>query len=121
MLEEKMSQTQGKLQVLRSEQCVRSRQYRGVIIRVIHEGPSIEVLRTEMEAGTALDHIEFGDFRALHFVEDGSAVFRCREQAADLMPGDSIAFGEATPYTISNRAPSRSVILSMLFKKEPLS
>ena len=104
------------VKILRSEECVQSRQHRGVFIRVIHECDAFEVLRTEMEPGSAFDNVELGDCRAYHFVLDGSPVFRADQQSTDLMPGDSIMFNHPTPYTISNCAPSRSIVLSILFK-----
>jgi mannose-6-phosphate isomerase class I len=105
------------LKVVRREQCVRSRQYRGVFTQVIYECDALEILRTEIDAGSACESLEFGDFSAVHFVIDGTPVFRASNQSADLMPGDSIIFDyEKRPYTIFNGAPSRAVILSVLFK-----
>lgn len=83
---------------------------------MIYECDALEVLRTEMDAGSAFDSPEFGDFSAVHFVINGTPVFRTSTRSADLMPGDSIIFSDETRYTILNGAPSRSVILSILFK-----
>ncbi len=83
---------------------------------MIYECDALEILRTEMAAGSAFDSLEFGDFSAVHVVIDGTPVFRASNRSADLMPGDSIIFSDEEPYTILNGAPSRSVILSILFK-----
>ena len=104
------------LKIVRREQSARSRQHRGVLTQVIFECDALEVLRTEMDAGSAFDSLEFGNFSAVHFVIGGTPVFRTQHQSADLMPGDSIIFNDERPYTILNGAPSRSVILSILFK-----
>lgn len=104
------------LKIVRREQSARSRQHRGVLTQVIYECDALEVLRTEMDTGSAFDSLEFGEFSAIHFVIDGTPVFRASNRSADLMPGDSIIFSDETRYTILNGAPSRSVILSILFK-----
>ncbi len=104
------------LKIVRREQSARSRQHRGVLTQVIYECDALEILRTEMEIGSACDSPEFGDFSAVHFVIGGTPVFRTSHQSANLMPGDSIIFNDERPYTILNGAPSRSVILSVLFK-----
>jgi hypothetical protein len=101
--------------ILRREQSVRSRQHLGVLTRVLYESESLEILRTEMDAGTASDCADFRDFSAVHHVIEGTPVFRMPRRAADLMPGDSILLPEMSAYTISNCAPTRSVILSVLF------
>jgi len=87
-----------------------------VLTQVIHECDALEILRTEMDAGSVVDSLEFGDFFAVHLVIDGTAVFRASSRTADLMPGDSIVFDDEQPYTILNGAPSRSVVLSILWK-----
>ena len=104
------------LKIIRREQSARSRQHRGVLTEVIYECDALEVLRTEMETGSTCDSLEFGDFCAAHFVIGGTPMFRTSHQSADLMRGDSIIFNDERPYTILNGAPSRSVILSILFK-----
>ena len=104
------------LKIVRREQSARSRQHRGVLTEVIYEYDSLEILRTEMQTGSTWDSLECGDFSAVHFVIGGTPVFRTSRQCADLMPGDSIIFNDEEPYTILNDAPSRSVILSILFK-----
>lgn len=104
------------LKIVRREQSARSRQHRGVLTRVIYECDSLEILRTEMDEGSAFDSLEFGDFSAVHFVIDGTPVFRASNRSADLMPGDSIVFNDEKPYSILNGAHSRSVLLSILFK-----
>lgn len=104
------------LNIVRRAQSVRSRQHRGVLTEVIYECDALEMLRTEMDAGSACDSREFGDVSAIHFVIDGTPVFRASNRSADLMPGDSIIFDCERPYTIINGASSRSVILSVLFK-----
>ena len=83
---------------------------------MIYECDALEVLRTEMETGSTCDSLEFGDFCAVHFVIGGTPMFRTSHQSADLMRGDSIIFNDERPYTILNGAPSRSVILSILFR-----
>ena len=95
---------------------MRSLEYRGVLIRVIHEGPALQILRTEVEPGSALDHEEFGGVPACHYVLEGNPVFKSAGKSADLMPGDSIFFGNEEHYRVSNEAPSRSVILSILME-----
>ncbi len=104
------------LKIVRREQSARSRQHRGVLTRVIYECDALEILRTEMDEGSAFDSLEFGDFSAVHFVIDGTPVFRASNRSADLMPGDSIVFNDEKPYSILNGAHSRSVLLSILFK-----
>jgi len=105
-----------KLKILRREESLRSRQYRGVFVRVIYEWASLEILRTEMDPGSALDDHEIGIFPVIHFILEGSPIFVVANQSGDLMPGDSIALRADEKYQISNPASSRSVILSMLFK-----
>ena len=83
---------------------------------MIYECDAVEILRTEMETGSTCDSLEFGDFSAVHFVIGGTPGFRTPRQSADLMPGESIIFNEDGPYTILNDAPSRAVILSILFR-----
>jgi len=104
------------LKIISREQSARSRQHRGILTQVICEFETLEILRTEMESGSACDSQEFGDFAAVHVIVDGTPVFRTSNRSADLMPGDSIVFSNDGPYTISNRAPARAVILSVLFK-----
>jgi mannose-6-phosphate isomerase-like protein (cupin superfamily) len=105
-----------KLKIFRREQSLRSQQYRGVLVRVVYEGDSLEILRTEMEPGSALDDHEIGIFPVIHFIIDGSPTFVVANQCGDLMPGDSIVLRSNEQYRISNPASSRSVILSILFK-----
>ena len=104
------------LTIVRREQSARSRQHRGVLSQVIYESDALEIRRTEMETGSTCECQDFGDFSAVHFVIDGNPGFRSGNQSADLVSGDSIVFSEETPYTITNGAPSRSVILSVLFR-----
>jgi mannose-6-phosphate isomerase-like protein (cupin superfamily) len=105
-----------KLKILRREESLRSRQYRGVFVRVIYEGDSLEILRTEMDSKSALEDHEIGIFPVIHFIVEGSPVFVVGNQSGDLMPGDSISLRADEKYRISNSASSRSVILSILFK-----
>ena len=104
------------LRIVRREQSARSRQHGGGLTQVIYERDGLEILRTEMEAGSVCDSREFGDFTSAHYVIDGTPVFRSPQEWADLMPGDSIVFSDEDTYTIANRAPARSVFLSVLFK-----
>ena len=104
----------GKLQILRREESLRSRQYRGVFISVIYEWNSLEILRTEMEPGSALVDREIGSFPVVHFVIQGSPVFTVADRTCDLIPGDSIALRADENYRISNAASSRSIILTIL-------
>ena len=83
---------------------------------MIYERDGLEILRTEMDSGSVCDSGEFGDFSSAHYVIDGTPVFRSPRECADLMPGDSIVFADENAYTIANRAPARSVFLSVLFK-----
>ncbi len=105
-----------KFKILRREESLRSRQYRGVFVRVVYEWPSFEILRTEMDPGSALDDHEIGIFPVIHFIIEGSPIFVVANQSGDLMPGDSIVLRADEKYRISNPASSRSVILSILFK-----
>ena len=102
--------------IISREQSARSRQHRGILTQVICEFETLEVLRIEMESGSTCDGQEFGDFAAVHMVVDGTPAFSTAEDSADLMPGDSIVFSINALYAISNRAPTRAVILSVLFK-----
>ncbi len=104
------------IKIVRREESLRSRQYRGVFVRVIYEWASLEILRTEMEPGSALDDHEIGIFPVIHFIIEGSPIFVVANQSGDLMPGDSVALRADEKYRISNPASSRSVILSILFK-----
>jgi mannose-6-phosphate isomerase-like protein (cupin superfamily) len=106
----------GKLRILRREESLRSRQYRGVFVRVIYEGDSLEILRTEMDSKSVLEDHEIGLFPVVHFIVEGSPVLLVGNQSSDLMPGDSINLRADEKYRISNSASSRSVILSILFK-----
>lgn len=106
----------GKLQILRREESLRSRQYRGVIVSVLYERDSLEVLRIVMEPGSALIDREIGSFPTIHFVIEGSPVFVVANQSGDLIPGDSIALQAGESYRISNSASSRSTLLTMLDK-----
>jgi mannose-6-phosphate isomerase-like protein (cupin superfamily) len=106
----------GKLKILRREESLRSRQYRGVFVRVIDEGDLLEILRTEMDSKSALEDHEIGIFPVVHFIVEGSPVFVVGNQSCDLMPGDSIHLRADEKYRILNSASSRTVILSILFK-----
>ena len=103
--------------IVRREQCARSHEHRGLLSRVICEFDVLEVLHTEVEPGSSCDSQEFGGCSAVHVVIDGTPAFRTSHRSAELMPGDSIVFANDGPYTISNGAPTRSVILSVLFKR----
>ena len=83
---------------------------------MIYERDGLEILRTEMDSGSVCDSGEFGDFSSAHYVIDGTPVFRSPRECADLMPGDSLVLADENAYTIANRAPARSVFLSVLFK-----
>jgi hypothetical protein len=102
--------------IVRREQCARSRLHHGVLTQVIYERDGFAILRTEMEAGSYCGSQQFGDFSSAHYVIDGTPAFRTPHQPADLMPGDSIVFSGESRYGIANRAPARSVFLSVLFK-----
>lgn len=104
------------LKIVRREQSARSREHRGVRAQVIYERDGLEILRTEMESGSVCESQEFGDFHSTHHVIDGTPGFRTPQECAVLVPGDSIVFSDEEAYTISNRAPTRSVFLSVLFK-----
>lgn len=106
----------GKLQILRREESLRSRQYRGVFVSVIYEWNSLEILRIEMEPGSALVDREIGTFPVIHVVIEGSPVFVVANQSCDLIPGDSIALRVEESYRISNAASSRAIILTILDK-----
>jgi mannose-6-phosphate isomerase-like protein (cupin superfamily) len=106
----------GKLKILRREESLCSRQYRGVFVQVIHEGDAFEVLRTEMDTKSALEDHEIGTFPVIHFVVEGSPIFVVGNQSGDLMPGDSISLAADEKYRITNFVSSRAVILSIVFK-----
>ncbi len=106
----------GKPKILRREESLRSRQYRGVFVRVIYEWDFIEILRTEMEPGSMAEDREIGNFPVIHFVIEGSPIFLVANQSADLVPGDSIALRADENYRISNPTSSRSIILTVLIK-----
>jgi len=95
---------------------LRSRQYRGVLVSVIYEWNALEILRIEMEPGSALVDREIGNFAVIHFITEGSPVFVIANQSCDLIPGDSIALRADESYRISNAASSRSIILTVLDK-----
>jgi len=103
-------------EIVRREQCARSRQHRGVLTQVIYERDGLAILRTEMASGSDCDSQQFGDSSAAHYVIDGTPVFRTSHEPADLMPGDSIVFSGGSSYAIANRAPAHAVFLSVLFK-----
>ncbi len=102
--------------ILRREDSLASRVYRGISVRVLYECDGLEVLRTEMEPGTVLDDAEITRLGGLHFVIGGGPVFRVANQSSDLMPGDSIALHDGQRCSVSNPTSSRSSILSFLFK-----
>jgi mannose-6-phosphate isomerase-like protein (cupin superfamily) len=104
------------LKILRREESLRSRQYRGVCVRVLYERDLWEILRIDMDPGSALDDREIGIFPAIHFVIEGSPLFQVANQAHDLMPGESIALEDREEYKISNPTSSRSSFLSFLLK-----
>jgi len=83
---------------------------------VIYERDALEILHTEMDSGSVFNRREFRDFAPVHYVIDGTPVFRQLHEYADLMPSDCIVFLDQNTYTISNGAPDRSVFLSVLFK-----
>jgi hypothetical protein len=105
-----------KLKILRREESLRSRQFRGVCVRVFYERDLWEILRIDMDPGSAVDDREIGVFPAIHFVIEGTPVFQVANQTHDLMPGDSIALEEDGQYRISNPTSSRSSFLTILFK-----
>ena len=102
--------------ILRREDSLKSRQYRGICLRVLYECDGLEIVRSEMEPGGVLEGAELADCNGLHFVIAGSPVFRVADQTTDLMPGDSIAIEKGQGCTVSNPASSPSSILSFLFK-----
>jgi mannose-6-phosphate isomerase-like protein (cupin superfamily) len=105
-----------KLSLLKSEESLRSRQYHGLLVRVVYERDFLEIVRTEMEPGSALDNGEFGSFPVVHVVVEGSPVFEAPAQSNVLVPGDTVAVGEGEQYRFYNPTSSRSTILSVLVK-----
>ena len=103
--------------ILRREDSLTSRQYRGVCVRVLYECDGLEVLRTEMEPGTVLEDADITKLAGLHFVINGGPVFHVASQTSDLMPGDSIALQDGQHCRVSNPTSSPSSILSFLLKK----
>lgn len=71
-------------------------------------------MSTEVEPGSGFDRSELGNSSVCHYVLDGNPVFESPGHSVSLMPGDSIFFERDKPYRVRNRAPSRSVILSVL-------
>ena len=102
--------------IVRSGECIRSLQHRGVLIRVIHESDALQIVRTDIDPGSAVDNLELGDSPAYHLILDGNPAFLASNRLEHLMPGDSIVFTDERLYTVSNDAPSRSVILTVLFR-----
>ena len=102
--------------VLRREQSLKSRLYRGVCVRVLYECDGLEILRTEMEPGTALAQPDITHLDGLHFVICGNPVFHVAGESCELMPGESIALKDARHCTVSNATASPASILSFLFK-----
>lgn len=102
--------------VLRRDDSLRSRDYRGISIRVLYECDGLEVVRIDMDPATALDEREITEVCGLHFVIGGSPVFHVSSQSSDLMPGDSIALTKGQHCRISNPMSARSSILSFVFK-----
>lgn len=106
------------LRVLKREESLRSRQHRGVCVRVIYERDSLEVLRTEMEPGSSLDNGEVGNFCVIHFIIEGSPAISAASESSDLMPGDSVILNGDEKHTITNPTFSRATLLSIVFKNE---
>jgi mannose-6-phosphate isomerase-like protein (cupin superfamily) len=102
--------------ILRREDSLQSRLYRGICVRVLYECDGLEILRTEMDPGTVLDDADITKLDGVHFVIGGSPVFHVANQSSDLMPGDSITLHGGQHFTVSNPTSSRSSILSVLFK-----
>ena len=102
--------------ILRREDSLQSRLYRGICVRVLYECDGLEILRTEMDPGTVLDDADITKLDGLHFVISGSPVFHVARESSDLMPGDSITLHDGQHCTVSNPTSSRSSILSFLFK-----
>lgn len=105
-----------KPRILRREDSLRSRLYRGVYVRLLYEYDGLEILRTEMEPAAVLDDADITRRAGLHFVIDGSPVFHVAAESSNLMPGDSITLHDGQRCTVANPAASRSSILSFLFK-----
>lgn len=106
--------------ILRREDSLKSRQYRGVCVRLLYECDGLEIVRTDIDPGTVLDDADITKPDALHFVIGGTPVFHVANQSSGLMPGDSIALHDGQHCTVSNPASSRSSILSFLFKRPGL-
>lgn len=102
--------------ILRREDSLAARHYKGISIRVIYECDALEVLRTDMEPETLLDDRDIATFAVLHVVLGGSAVFHIASRTNSLMPGDSITPHKGQQCTVSNPTSSRSSILSFLIK-----
>ena len=102
--------------ILRREESLKSRQYRGICLRVLYECDGLEILRTELEPGTVLARPDITHLDGMHFVIGGNPHFHVRGHSSELMPGDSIALHDGQDCTVSNPATSRASILSVLFK-----
>ena len=102
--------------ILRREDSLSSRQYRGICVKVIYECDAVQIVRTDMDSATVLDDREIANFAVLHVVLSGSPVFHTANDTHALMPGDSIALREARQCSVSNPTSSRSSIVSFLFR-----
>jgi hypothetical protein len=103
--------------ILRREESLSSRQYRGISIRVIYECDALEILRVDMAPGSVLDDRDIAELALLHVVIGGSPEFNAPDENSVLFPGDSIALREGQTCRVSNPTYSRSSILSFLFKR----
>ena len=112
----KPAASNSRARILRREESLKSRLYRGICVRLLYECDGLEILRTEMEPGSVLEDADITQRHGLHFVIGGSPVFHVASQSSDLMPGDSIALHDGQRCTVSNPVSSCSSILSFLFK-----
>lgn len=106
------------IRIVRREQSLRSIRQKGLHTRLLYENEWLEVLCTEMETRSFLEQGNLWSFPAVLLVIEGSPVVQNRDYVAMLLPGDSVFLEGSAGYRISNPAPSRSVIWTLLLKKE---
>jgi len=102
--------------ILRREESLSSRQYRGICASVIYECDGFEIVRIDMEPRSVLDESEITNLGGVHVVIAGSPTFHVASHTDNLVPGDSIALDSRQRCTVSNPTTSRSSMLSLLFK-----
>ena len=106
------------IRIVKHEESLRSVQHRGVRMRVLYEDERLEIVNSEMEPHSSLEFDYSVDFSAFHLVLEGSPLLEGKDRIEALLPGDSVYLPDGTGHRISNPASSRSVIWTLLEKKE---